>query len=85
VAPAQFIFTTNNGAVTITHCIGPGDDVTNPDMVNGLPVTTIGQVASPAMRRLCLSAARRRQVFAGAVASARRPYLSEARRPYHGK
>jgi hypothetical protein len=43
--PAQFIFTTNNGAITITQYTGPGGDVTIPDTVNGLPVTTVGQSA----------------------------------------
>lgn len=45
VVHAQFIFTTNNGAITITQYTGPGGDVTIPDTVNGLPVTTVGQAA----------------------------------------
>ncbi|HUZ08055.1 MAG TPA: leucine-rich repeat protein [Candidatus Paceibacterota bacterium] len=42
---AQFLYTTNNGAITITQYTGPGGDVTIPDTVNGLPVTTVGQAA----------------------------------------
>jgi hypothetical protein len=45
VVEAQFTFTTNNGAITITQYTGPGGDVTIPDTVNGLPVTTVGQAA----------------------------------------
>lgn len=45
VVQAQFIFTTNNGAITITQYIGQGGDVTIPDTVNALPVTTIGPAA----------------------------------------
>ncbi len=39
---AQFIFTTNNGAITITGYTGSGGAVTIPDTTNGLPVTSIG-------------------------------------------
>ena len=45
VVQAQFIFTTNSGAITITRYTGPGGDVIIPDTVNDLPVTTIGQAA----------------------------------------
>ncbi|MEI7935392.1 MAG: leucine-rich repeat domain-containing protein [Verrucomicrobiota bacterium] len=40
-AHAQFNFTTNNGAITITGYTGPGGDVTIPDWTNGYPVTSI--------------------------------------------
>jgi len=39
---AQFIFTTNNGAITITDYTGPGGSVIIPGTTNGLPVTTVG-------------------------------------------
>ena len=39
---AQFTFTTNNGAITITRYTGPGGDVTIPDTTNGYPVASIG-------------------------------------------
>jgi PKD repeat protein len=39
---AQFNYTTNNGAITITGYTGPGGDVTIPSTINGLPVTSIG-------------------------------------------
>jgi len=42
---AQFTFTTNNGAITITGYTGPGGDVTIPDATNGYPVTSIGTSA----------------------------------------
>src|SRR5258708_23541 len=42
VVQAQFNYTTNNGAITITGFTGPGGDVTIPDTINGLPVTSIG-------------------------------------------
>jgi hypothetical protein len=41
VAQAQFKFTTNNGAITITAYTGSGGAVTVPSMTNGLPVTGI--------------------------------------------
>src|SRR3982751_691556 len=44
-AHAQFTFTTNSGAITITKYTGPGGDVTIPSTINGLPVTTIGSGA----------------------------------------
>jgi len=42
---AQFTFTTNNGAITITKYTGPGGAVTIPSTINGLPVTSIGNNA----------------------------------------
>ena len=39
---AQFTYTSNNGAITITGYTGPGGAVTIPGMINGLPVTSIG-------------------------------------------
>jgi hypothetical protein len=42
---AQFTYTTNNGAITITGYTGPGGDVTIPDTIDGLPVTSIGLIA----------------------------------------
>ena len=42
---AQFNFTTNNGAITITWYTGLGGDVTIPDMTNGLPVVSIAATA----------------------------------------
>ncbi len=42
VTPAAgFIYTTNNGTITITEYTGPGGAVTIPDAINGLPVTGI--------------------------------------------
>jgi hypothetical protein len=40
-----YICTTTNGTITITGYIGPGGDVTIPDTINGLPVTSIGDDA----------------------------------------
>jgi hypothetical protein len=46
VARAQFTFTTNNGAITITGYTGSGNTtVTVPSTTNGLPVGTIGSFA----------------------------------------
>jgi len=42
---AQFTFTTNNGAITITGYTGPGGAVTIPGAINGWPVTAIGFAA----------------------------------------
>lgn len=42
VAQAQFTFTTNNGAITITGYTGTNATVVIPDTTNGFPVTTIG-------------------------------------------
>ena len=41
----EFTYTTNNGNITITKYIGPGGDVTIPDKIDGLPVTSIGYFA----------------------------------------
>ena len=45
VAQAQFTFTTNSGAITITGYTGPGGAVVIPDTTNGYPVTSIGYEA----------------------------------------
>jgi hypothetical protein len=42
VVQAQYYFTTNNGAITITGYYGSGGDVTIPDTTNGYAVTSIG-------------------------------------------
>src|ERR1035438_9088035 len=42
---AQFTYTTNNGAITITGYTGPGGAVIIPDKTDGLPVTSIGNKA----------------------------------------
>jgi len=42
MAQAQFTFTTNNGAITITGYTGTNSNVVIPDMTNGYPVTSIG-------------------------------------------
>lgn len=42
LAQAQFTFTTNNGALTITKHTGSGSAVTLPSATNGLPVVGIG-------------------------------------------
>jgi hypothetical protein len=42
---AQFTFTTNNGAITITGYTGSNSVVTIPDATNGYPVTVIDQYA----------------------------------------
>lgn len=42
---AQFTSTIRNGAVTITGYTGPGGDVAIPAMINGRPVTAIGESA----------------------------------------
>jgi len=42
VAQAQFTFTTNNGAITITGYTGTNTEVTIPSTTNGFPVTSIG-------------------------------------------
>ena len=39
---AQYNFTTNNGAITITGYTGPSGAVIIPGTINGLPVTSIG-------------------------------------------
>jgi hypothetical protein len=45
VAQAQFTYTTNNGAITLTGYTGPGGVVAIPSTTNGLPVTGIGDWA----------------------------------------
>jgi hypothetical protein len=45
VVQAQFTFTINNGAITITGYTGPGGAVTIPDTTNGYPVTILGHHA----------------------------------------
>jgi hypothetical protein len=45
VAQAQFEYTVENGAVTITKYTGPGGDVVIPGTIEGLPVTSIGNWA----------------------------------------
>jgi hypothetical protein len=42
---AQFTYTTNNGAITITGYTGLGGEVSIPDTINGLPVKSIGDSA----------------------------------------
>jgi len=42
---AQLTYTTNDGAITITEYTGPGGVVTIPGMIDGLPVTRIGENA----------------------------------------
>jgi hypothetical protein len=45
VVQAQFLYTTNNGTITITGYTGPGGAVTIPDTINGLSVTSVGDFA----------------------------------------
>jgi hypothetical protein len=52
VVQAQFTFTTNNGAITITGYTGTNLSVTIPDTINGLPVTAIGNFALDECPRL---------------------------------
>lgn len=42
---AQYIYETNNNAITITRYTGTGGTVTIPNFINNLPVTTIGNSA----------------------------------------
>ena len=42
--PVLFTFTTNNGTITVTTYIGIGGSVVVPDTINGLRVTTLGNV-----------------------------------------
>lgn len=44
-AAAQFLYETNNGAITITGYAGPGGALTIPAAITGLPVTTIAASA----------------------------------------
>ena len=41
----DYTYTTNNGTITITGYTGSGGDVTIPDTINGLAVTTMGDWA----------------------------------------
>jgi hypothetical protein len=43
--PVPYNYTTNDGTITITGYFGPGGVVRIPDMINGLPVTSIGPSA----------------------------------------
>lgn len=43
VVQAQFIYTTNNGTITITGYTGPGGVLAIPSTINSLPVTGIGR------------------------------------------
>jgi len=43
--PVPFLYTTNNGTITITGYTGTDSVVTIPSSINGLPVTTIGDGA----------------------------------------
>ncbi len=45
VVEAQFNYTADNGAITITGYTGPGGSVTIPSTIDGLPVTSIGDNA----------------------------------------
>ena len=45
VVQGQFVYTTNNGTITITGYTGPGGAVAIPDTIDGLPVTSIGNFA----------------------------------------
>ncbi len=49
---AQFTFTTNNGAITITGCSGNPVTVSVPGSTNGYPVTTIGGAAFNSLSKL---------------------------------
>ena len=42
---SQFTYETNNGTITITGYTGSGGDVTVPESISGLPVTSIGSSA----------------------------------------
>src|SRR5436190_11518352 len=44
-ATAQFTYTTNNGAITITGYTGPGGAVVIPATINNWPVTSIADYA----------------------------------------
>lgn len=44
VLAQDFVYITNNGTVTVMFYTGPGGDVTIPESVNGLPVTSIGDL-----------------------------------------
>jgi hypothetical protein len=58
-AGAQFRFTTNNAALTITSYLGSGGHVEIPEATNGLPITGIGDHAfygNSAVRRVIIPA-----------------------------
>jgi len=44
-AQALFLYTTNNGSITITRYFGRGGAVAIPNTINDLPVTSIGNSA----------------------------------------
>ena len=46
LAQAQFTFTTNSGAITITGYSGSGGVVVIPATINGYPVTSVGYRAA---------------------------------------
>jgi len=48
----DFAYSTNNGTITITGYTGPGGDVTIPNAIAGLPVTSIGDSAFVASSNL---------------------------------
>jgi hypothetical protein len=52
VVQAQFTFTTNNGAITITGCSGNPVTLSIPGSTNGYPVTTIGSGAFNSLSKL---------------------------------
>jgi hypothetical protein len=43
--PTPYFYTTNNGTITITKCVGYNSALTIRSMINGLPVTGIGDSA----------------------------------------
>ena len=45
VQAEDYTYTTNNGTITITGYTGSGGDVTMPSTINGLPVSSIGDLA----------------------------------------
>jgi hypothetical protein len=45
VQAEDYAYITNNGTITITGYSGPGGDMSIPDTINGLPVTSIGYEA----------------------------------------
>jgi len=49
---AQYNYTTNNGAITITGYTGPGGVLAITNVINGLPVTSIGDYAFEGNRSL---------------------------------
>ena len=53
MAQAQFTYTTNNGTITITRYTGTNSEATITNIINGLPVTSIGGEAF----RFCINLA----------------------------